>query len=115
MIIPIKINDFLNQLKKLGFHFNLILKKASGSEPLVVGTLPMEEVREIVSQELTTPALNLASSSLNSPEMSGQMGQGPRLPVLQICRSCRPLRQDSQPQLLPVLDVPLIRRIEKKL
>ena len=111
MIIPIKINDLLNQLKKLGFHFNLILKKASGSEPLVVGTLPMEEVREIVSQELTTPALNLASSSLNSPEMSEMETSGagtetpspPNLSELQTSKA-------GLSASTPVLDVPLIRK-----
>ena len=111
MIIPIKINDFLNQLKKLGFHFNLILKKASGSEPLVVSTLPMEEVREIVSQELTTQALNLASSSLNSPEMSEMETSGagtetpspPNLSELQTSKA-------GLSASTPVLDVPLIRK-----
>jgi hypothetical protein len=69
MIIPIGINDLINEIKRLGFQFNLILRKASGSEPLVVGTLPMEDVREIVSRELTTPALTVATSTPSPPNL----------------------------------------------
>ena len=53
MIIPLRISDLLNEIKQMGFNFNLILKKDAGSEPLVVGNMPLEEVYEIIGRELT--------------------------------------------------------------
>ena len=53
MIIPLGISDLLNEIKQMGFNFNLILKKDAGSEPLVVGNMPLKEVYEIIGRELT--------------------------------------------------------------
>ena len=53
MIIPLGISDLLNEIRQMGFNFNLILKKDAGSEPLVVGNMPLEEVYEIIGRELT--------------------------------------------------------------
>ena len=83
----------------------------------MVGTLPMEEVREIVCQELTTPALNLATSSLNSPEMEEMETSGagtltpspPNLSELQTSKAG--LSVDTSPHQSAsthVEDVPLI-------
>ena len=66
MIIPLEITDLLNKIKSLGFNFNLILRKAAGIEPLVVGTMSVYEVKEIIDREIMTPALTVAEGDATS-------------------------------------------------
>ena len=93
MIIPLGISDLLNEIKQMGFNFNLILKKDAGSEPLVVGNMPLKEVYEIIGRELTVEqgertaspgspnVSNLRTSragltdSLSLPDQSSRAGQ----------------------------------------
>ena len=93
MIIPLGISDLLNEIRQMGFNFNLILKKDAGSEPLVVGNMPLEEVYEIIGRELTVEqgegtaspsppnVSNLRTSragltdSLSLPDQSSRAGQ----------------------------------------
>ena len=58
MIIPMIINDLINQINSVGFDFTLILKtKEDGAEPVVMGSLPLlEEVQRDVERKLSTPA-----------------------------------------------------------
>ena len=53
----------------MGFNFNLILKKDAGSEPLVVGNMPLEEVYEIIGRELTVEQ-GERTASPGSPNVS---------------------------------------------
>ena len=69
MIIPLGISDLLNEIKQMGFNFNLILKKDAGSEPLVVGNMPLKEVYEIIGRELTVEQ-GEQTASPGSPNVS---------------------------------------------
>ena len=76
MIIPLEITDLLNKIKSPGFHFNLILRKGAGSEPVVVGSMSMEEVKQIIDREIMTPALPVA-------EVDARSQGPPNLPELE--------------------------------
>ena len=56
MFLPIGINDLINEIKRLGYNFSLILRKEAGSEPLVLGSIPLQEARDIIDREMLPAA-----------------------------------------------------------
>ena len=56
MFLPIGINDLINEIKRLGYNFSLILRKEAGSEPLVLGSIPLQEARDIIDREILPAA-----------------------------------------------------------